>query len=271
MAKHNANVDVKGDLRVRGRIKDLSAPVDPNDAARLADVTGGTSGGGFYGVTVGQSDDFGTFRGINTVKFESANFYVTQNDPNTDEVQVNFRGTAGSGGITDHGDLDGLSDDDHTQYVLTNGARNITGDFVMEQHLRVGDTLDVENSVTAEAFYLGSGWDLTYTDIQFDIPTVEVENYWIHNFALQSFVIEGVQIISKSGSCTAAFYIHGDAERTPGVSVTGLDPISVSTTKTSTTATGSNTVNAGDSVVLSVESNTSATHLRGRLSVSLLK
>jgi hypothetical protein len=31
----------------------------------------------------------------------------------------------GDGGITDHGGLTGLSDDDHTQYALTNGTRVI--------------------------------------------------------------------------------------------------------------------------------------------------
>lgn len=32
-----------------------------------------------------------------------------------------------SGGVTDHGALTGLSDDDHTQYVLATGTRDITG------------------------------------------------------------------------------------------------------------------------------------------------
>lgn len=34
---------------------------------------------------------------------------------------------AGGGGVTDHGALTGLADDDHTQYLLTTGARALTG------------------------------------------------------------------------------------------------------------------------------------------------
>lgn len=34
---------------------------------------------------------------------------------------------ANSGGVTDHGELDGLSDDDHTQYLLASGSRSLSG------------------------------------------------------------------------------------------------------------------------------------------------
>jgi hypothetical protein len=37
-------------------------------------------------------------------------------------------GTGTGGGVTDHGALTGLADDDHTQYLLATGARPITGD-----------------------------------------------------------------------------------------------------------------------------------------------
>ena len=49
-------------------------------------------GPGFYGITVGQTDDLGTFSGINKINFDPDSFYITQNDPNTDEVIVSFRG-----------------------------------------------------------------------------------------------------------------------------------------------------------------------------------
>jgi hypothetical protein len=35
----------------------------------------------------------------------------------------------GNGGVTDHGELSGLSDDDHTQYILVNGTRAFTGNI----------------------------------------------------------------------------------------------------------------------------------------------
>lgn len=36
---------------------------------------------------------------------------------------------SGGGGVTDHGALTGLSDDDHTQYLRTDGSRALTGDM----------------------------------------------------------------------------------------------------------------------------------------------
>jgi len=60
----------------------------------------------------------------------------------------------GSGGVSDHGDLTGLSDDDHALYALADGTRDFTG------HVRMEDTLDVENAVTAEAFYLKTGGEV---------------------------------------------------------------------------------------------------------------
>ncbi len=44
---------------------------------------------------------------------------------------------SGGGGVTDHGALTGLSDDDHTQYALADGTR---GDFAATSHTHsVGD------------------------------------------------------------------------------------------------------------------------------------
>ncbi|MHA2067617.1 MAG: hypothetical protein ACXABY_24905, partial [Candidatus Thorarchaeota archaeon] len=57
-----------------------------SDVARTADI-----GPGFYGINVGETDDDPVFSGINTIKFNSADFYVTQNFPNTDESIVNLR------------------------------------------------------------------------------------------------------------------------------------------------------------------------------------
>lgn len=40
-------------------------------------------------------------------------------------------GGGGGGGVTDHGNLTGLSDDDHTQYLLVSGTRAMSGDLDM--------------------------------------------------------------------------------------------------------------------------------------------
>ena len=60
---------------------------------------GPTGGGGFYGINVKQIDytsgDIVSKSGISTIGFDSDHFYITQNDPNTDEVTVNFRDVGG--------------------------------------------------------------------------------------------------------------------------------------------------------------------------------
>lgn len=44
-----------------------------------------------------------------------------------DVVQVDAATAGGGGGVTDHGALTGLGDDDHTQYARIDGSRNFTG------------------------------------------------------------------------------------------------------------------------------------------------
>jgi len=45
----------------------------------------------------------------------------------------------GGGGVTDHGALTGLGDDDHEQYLLANGSRIVSGDFTISGTLIVGE------------------------------------------------------------------------------------------------------------------------------------
>ena len=58
-------------------------------------------------------------------------------------VQCNIAG-AGQAGITDHGGLSGLADDDHTQYLLVAGTRAMTG------NLQMGDN-DITGADTIQA------------------------------------------------------------------------------------------------------------------------
>ena len=46
----------------------------------------------------------------------------------------------GGGGVTDHGALTGLGDDDHTQYFLVNGARGMSGTLMMGDYWITGIT-----------------------------------------------------------------------------------------------------------------------------------
>lgn len=49
---------------------------------------------GFYGITVKESDGSPAYKNINTVVFDQNDFYIGQNNPNTDEVVVSLRGAA---------------------------------------------------------------------------------------------------------------------------------------------------------------------------------
>jgi hypothetical protein len=169
-----------------------------------------------------------------------------------------------------------FSSDSDTGMYRSFAADNILGfAFAGKQVMTLGsEGAKITGSCTAAGFYMhpganGIGHGLNEDTISFDIPSVLVDNYWLESFVPQAFIIEDVQIITQSGSCTAAFYIHGDGETHPGVSITGLDPISASTTKASAIATALNIVNPGDSLVLSVPTNSSAEHLRGRLKIKL--
>ena len=77
---------VRGHLDVKQTITQAGQPVDGAAAA----------GAEFY-LTVKHSDDSASFTGINVIAVEVANFYLKQNDPNTDEVTINLRGEGGVG------------------------------------------------------------------------------------------------------------------------------------------------------------------------------
>ncbi|HEC66958.1 MAG TPA: hypothetical protein ENI23_16910, partial [bacterium] len=53
--------------------------------------------------------------------------FTFQKSANTATISSAFEALFANAGVTDHGDLAGLADDDHTQYVLADGTRNITG------------------------------------------------------------------------------------------------------------------------------------------------
>ena len=56
----------------------------------------------------------------NTIGFNSSDFYITGDAAG--KPVINLQPIAGSGGVTDHGALTGLSDDDHSQYLLASDA-----------------------------------------------------------------------------------------------------------------------------------------------------
>lgn len=57
---------------------------------------------------------------------------------------VAFLGGSGSagGGVSDHGLLNGLADDDHAQYLRTDGARTLTGNMAVAASVTI-DGVDI--------------------------------------------------------------------------------------------------------------------------------
>ena len=55
--------------------------------------------------------------------------FTFQKSANTATIASAFDTTFNAAGVTDHGDLAGLSDDDHTQYLLVDGTRAMTGNL----------------------------------------------------------------------------------------------------------------------------------------------
>jgi hypothetical protein len=64
-------------------------------------------------------------------------------------------------GVTDHGTLLGLSDDDHPQYALTSGSRNITGNQIFDQSISVAGSGVFVGDIRTAGSYYGDGSNLT--------------------------------------------------------------------------------------------------------------
>lgn len=64
------------------------------------------------------------YTGDNTIRWNSQTV-----NPTTNPIWSNLS----AGGVSDHGALTGLTDDDHTQYLLANGSRSLTGDLTFNK------------------------------------------------------------------------------------------------------------------------------------------
>ena len=240
------------------------------------------SGGGFYGVNFRETDGGPDFRN-DTIYFDSDSFYLHPNS--VGKPVLSFRGAASGGAALTVKDIDGNPTVSNVSTLqFTNGSVTDQGSGVAEVTLSAGGGISTLTegsksfgSQTAlgfnpSHFYLSPGGaagnkvlNLRYEkDI---IPVfqelVTVSNFAIDPFAPYPYTIETVDIDCKSGSCVTAFYIlASNARNKNGISIGGLDPIAVSTTAARMTATGNNTVNVGDCLMLSIPSNTTAKHLR---------
>jgi len=280
-----ANTPASGPIDAgNNKIKNVGKGNTSSDAARLDDIPPG-----FYGMVVKQSDGVASFDGIKVINFETANFYITQNSPNTDEVQVNFRGSSGGGaGVSDHGALTGLADDDHTQYVLADGTRDITGRIGLTAgtditgFTTVDGAVRVRDKVNAAGFYLnpgaqGLGHDFSQIDMPIDIVSPGITNYFLDSFVSQGYIIEEVVLASSTGSASVGFYILSNTEMKPrGIGITGsggagnnLGEFYVSPVRRAITATANNLMSVDSSLVASVLTLAGADRIRGRIRIRL--
>lgn len=67
----------------------------------------------------------GAFARVASIIVQHANANIQ--DIIDERPRVGFASSSSVGGVTDHGALSGLGDDDHTQYLLTNGSRAMNG------------------------------------------------------------------------------------------------------------------------------------------------
>ena len=135
-------------------------------------------------------------------------FFV--NDGGTLKTKVRMKDGATETEITlahnDHGSLEGLSDDDHEQYILADGSRNVTGAMIFESGLTInedGDDADtrIESNNLDDAFFINAGDD-----------NVIVGGQSIH---LGNDIAFGIQSRTEGGwskSQSVAFMELGDVE-----------------------------------------------------------
>ncbi len=264
-------MEVRGDLNVRGTLLQDGTPVDE-----------GTSVSEFY-LTVKQTNGLQSFSGISVINFGD-DFYVSQNSPNTDEVVVDFRGTAGgevntaSNKTGDEGiffqktgvDLEFKSLTAGSNITLTPTDNQITiaasgGAGVTFKESESGGASFTTSTLAFDSnpFYLSAGGDGNPIASMKDSPgglletvTVQIEVANIKTYILDQSADYPYRILkfvrqSNVGGAIGGFYING-------VGIAGLDPISFYPQEETIIPTDNFLVNPGDKVILSIFDNESA-------------
>jgi hypothetical protein len=255
----------------------------------------GPEGAGFYGIDVSQTDELAAFIGIRKLNFETLNFYVTQNAPNTDEVTISFRGLDPSAGeantasnlggdeglFTTKSGVDlpfkGLTAGDNI--TLTPSGTDITiaatgggGGFygVVFRESESGGAVYQTDAITFDSdfFYLTTGGDgkpilseIHDSALPGLIPDVSVRSFSVDPYAFFRYDVDSVFLKTASGTASVGFYIREQGEGGTGTSIQGLDPITVTSTGAVTPASGANSVSLSNELIMSVFSESTAIDL----------
>lgn len=183
---------------------------------------------GFDGITVAS--------GSNTISFTS---FRTEFTNASGTLQTDIDGKLENVSGEDHGTLSGLTDDDHSQYVLAAGGRDITGNQVIGGDLTVsGSLIDVAQQLDMHVPEPDAG------------DVIAMRGYAFYAFDVASMWAE-----LEVATATITVSING----TP---ITGLSSVAVSTTGGISSATAANSVSVGDKLEVTIDAaDTSASGL----------
>ena len=108
--------------------------------------------------------------------------------------------SGGGGGVTDHSSLTGLSDDNHTQYVLVNGTRAFGGNWT-----NAGHTIADLGTVTTADINGGNidGMTIATSDIDVTGQTLSLDDNQISGDKVEGGAIDAITISQLTGAMNA--------------------------------------------------------------------
>jgi hypothetical protein len=119
--------------------------------------------------------------------------------------------TASQGGETDHGALTGLTDDDHTQYHLSDGTRQATGDWDMDSHHIEGLTELIgqnDNGTILSRIDFSAQSTLRTAALHVDVPDVSASSRV--ETKTDSVLGSAVSVSATTGEESAELSLNGD-------------------------------------------------------------
>ena len=262
------------------KITNLATPTAATDAANKGYVDAAI-GPGFYGIHFRETDGNPPGFRNDTIYFNSGDFYLTPNS--VGKPILNFRGSSGGSGLSSITvkDIDGNPTVAATTIQFTNGSVTDQGGGVAEVTIGSGggiatltvgaDSFGSQTTLgfSKEDFYLSGGATSKVLNLRNTVDIykghmsgVIADNFFLEPDAEHAFTVLDATLDCRAGSATVGFYIIRESNLgLPGRAITGMDPITVTTSKTKATATALNTMNVGDRLVLSVYGVASTEHL----------